>query len=292
MREKLNRNYVGQLESWYQSELGQRAREAEEAVAGDLLKQEVEAFAHSLKKNPPEISRIQIIFRLIRAGKLVDFSVNTAETLMMLTFPYMSEARSRALLVEGREYVQEHILKTLLYTYRNFSNEDLKALAEAEESKTHRWFQRMIRLSHYDALNRAADEGMTLLNKILAEIDSGQGGYTLVKEIFPPGERYRLLIRRDPFMPLVLPQGYNKTVPTRTSKPAKRGESLVDAKPPIVDLAKRFPLIPFELYKQIDDSATICSSIRRVSVVFLATSARYSNSTKKCSMKKFPHTVS
>ncbi|QPJ64621.1 MAG: pilus assembly protein PilP [Candidatus Nitrohelix vancouverensis] len=253
LQEKFNRNHADRLQSWYESELGQRAREAEEAFTGDLLKQKVQAFEQSLKKNPPEINRIQIIFRIVRAGKLVDYSINTAETLMMLTFPYMSEARSRALLMEGREYVQEHILKTLLYTYRNFSNEELRALADAEESKAHRWFQRMVRLSHYDALNRAADEGMTLLSKILNEIDSGQGGYTLVKEIFPPGERYRLLIQRDPFLPLVLPQGFNQTISTRTA-PGKRGESLVETKPPVVDFAKRFPLIPFELYKQIQDS--------------------------------------
>ncbi len=259
LKGKLNKNYksnyASKLNQWYQSPLGKKILAEEIQSRQEISLQEIQKFSQSLKSKTSDKKRQKLIVRLEQLKKEQDVAEENAEILMQLTFPYRPLKQGRALIKDRKKQVYEHILQTLSHRYRNLSTNELQQYVDFLNSSHQKWFDKALQLSRLESLDFSVDKGISLLNQVMTQIRSKRGESSLLKEIFPPGERYRMIVQRDPFIPLIsggtgsaskkdeIKLGRKKK-PTSAEKNRRR----------LAQLRSRLPSIPVEFLKLMKDS--------------------------------------
>jgi hypothetical protein len=101
------------------------------------------------------------------------------------------------------EPMREIILRGLLFSFKNIKDKELKKYAEFLNSKAGRWFSETALKGFKKGIKKNLYQAEQIQEDLLKEIDSGGPEFPLVREIAPPGQRYLLIGKRDPFRPLV-----------------------------------------------------------------------------------------
>ncbi|PIQ98704.1 MAG: hypothetical protein COV66_15635 [Nitrospinae bacterium CG11_big_fil_rev_8_21_14_0_20_45_15] len=256
LNKKFKPNYAKSLEQWYQSPLGKKILSEEIKAAQEGTDQEIQKYFQAFQNDPSYKKRLEQIDKLKQVKNLLELSKENAEIIMQLTFPYRNLAEGRSLIQNRLESLSGYISQTLLHRYRNLSTAELEQYIDFLESPAQTWFDKEYQLSRIELIDASVDKGIGLLNKVVSQIQSGQGGVSLLKEIFPPGERYRLIVQRDPFSPLVSTRrasGKDKEEKL-TSRRKKKSTTAEKNLQRMANLGSRLPPIPVEILKQMKDA--------------------------------------
>ncbi len=109
----------------------------------------------------------------------------------------------RALGENITEPMREVVLRSLLFSYRGIKNKDLEKYAKFLGSQAGQWFSQTTLKGFKNGIKKTAYQADLIQVELLKEIDSGGPGYPLLRDLAPPGQRHLLIVRRDPFQPLV-----------------------------------------------------------------------------------------
>jgi len=257
---KLNKNFktdhAKKIAQWYQSDLGKKILSEEIKGSQESTDLEIQKYFQTVQTDPSYKKRSKQVEQLKQVKNLLEISKENAEIIMQLTFPYRNLSEGRALIQNRLESLNAYISQTLFHRYRNLSATELEQYIDFLESPAHRWFDKEHQLSRLELLDASVDKGITLLNKVVLQIQSGQGGVSLLKEIFPPGERYRLIVQRDPFSPPILTQGASgKDKEERLTLERKKKSTTAERNlKRMANLSTRLPSIPVEILKQMKDA--------------------------------------
>ena len=101
------------------------------------------------------------------------------------------------------EPMREVTLRSLLFSFKDIKDKELEKYAEFLNSKASRWFSQTTLLGFKKGIKKNLYQAEQIQEDLLKEIESGGPEFPLIKEIAPPGQRYLLIGKRDPFRPLV-----------------------------------------------------------------------------------------
>ncbi len=235
---------------WLRSPLGKQFKELVRKSWTQESLDERDIYIKMLKSFPPSETRLILSERLVKAWKLTDLTLKSIVPVFRLWFPHrekLLDQSSREVLKklekDLRKPIRENLIGGNLHVFMDLSDEEFANLVEFAESKPGTWFYTVFQQGFVVAFDEQVRRSKTHLDNFLATIGSGREGLEILKETFPPGERYIALRKRDPFLPLVNEEGQVQAASVRPR--AKKVFKMLRGR------LKNFPTIPLELYKKI-----------------------------------------
>ena len=206
--------YARSAIQWYRSPLGKKILRLENEASDPSKSPDKQSFLKKLLGSPPSEKRIGRVENIERnsyvtgAGK----KLFLAYVKLMQPFNRKFEGKklSKVLRSLGKnitEPMREVVLRNLLFSYRSLSDKEIEEYAGFLSSPSGNWFNQTLLTGFEKGLRKASYKAGLIQVKLLEEIDSGGPEYPLLKDMVPPGQRYLLIGRRDPFRPLVNSQG-------------------------------------------------------------------------------------
>ncbi|HCK67875.1 MAG TPA: hypothetical protein DHW17_01185, partial [Nitrospina sp.] len=101
------------------------------------------------------------------------------------------------------EPMREIVLRSLLFSFKDIKDKELEKYAEFLNSRAGRWFGQTTLKGFEKGIKKSLYQAEKIRKDLLKEIESGGPEFPLLKEIAPPGQRYLLIGKRDPFRPLL-----------------------------------------------------------------------------------------
>ena len=245
---------------WYRSTLGKKILKYEAEGNDPANQAKLEDFGRKIMNSPPSEKRIRLVESIENATHMT----KTGKTLFMgyvkLMLPFNSNFEGnitnkyfRKLEKSINEPVREVVLRTLLFSYRNLRDKELEKYASFLNSESGQWFNQTVIKGFKKATQKALYRAGLIQVKLIEEIESGGPEYPLLRDIAPPGQRYLLIGKRDPFRPLVNKGGLIAPIEVGPSKSEARlfGGELKDipplALPVFAEIEDEYP----KLYREL-----------------------------------------
>lgn len=251
--------HIGAVLQWYRSALGKQILGLENEAKDPARQPAMELFAKNLLNSPPSEKRIGLVERIERSNHVTEAGKTLFLGYVRLMYPFNKKFKGkkigkvlRVLEESITEPMREVVLRNRLFTYRGLKDKDLEKYAEFLNSRAGRWFNQTTLKGFNKGVRKASFKADLIQASLLKEIDSGGPEYPLLKDLVPPGQRYLLTGRRDPFLPLVTAQGLvDFSEVERRSQARLFGDELKDIPPlafPIfVKIKDEYP----HLYKEL-----------------------------------------
>ncbi len=206
--------YARSAVQWYRSALGKKILRLENEAKDQSNKSEKETFLKKLLDSPPSEERIRLVESIERSSHLTRSGKKLflAYVKLMQPFNKKFEGRKfskflRMLDKSVTEPIREVVLRSLLFSYRNLNDKEIREYDRFLKSPSGKWYTRTVLNGFEKGLRKASYKAGLIQVKLLEEIDSGGPEYPLLKDMVPPGQRYLLIGRRNPFRPLVTSRG-------------------------------------------------------------------------------------
>lgn len=167
--------YLKQL----QSPLSKKVAELERKTNAPESRNDLSAFAQTLKSKPASPARIKQIERLDKATRITDFGVDMQAAFFKAVFTAVNPVMEEEMRVGNSE--MERMVKevrdsfssaykegtqlTYLYTFRNLSDQELEAYIKQCETSDYRWGVQLLGNAMISALNQAADRASILMSQ-------------------------------------------------------------------------------------------------------------------------------
>lgn len=243
--------HVRAATQWYRSALGKKILKLETEANDQANRIALEAFVRKIMKSPPSEKRIRLVEKIessthmTKAGK----TLYLGYVKLMLPFNKNFEGKEtskvlRLLEKSITEPMREVVLRSLLFSYRNLKNKELEKYVGFLNSESGRWFNQAVIKGFKKATQKALYKAGLIQVDLLEEIESGGPEYPLLRDIAPPGQRYMLIGKRDPFRPLVTKNGL---VELTESRPARSEARLFGGE------LKDIPPLALPVYSEIED---------------------------------------
>jgi hypothetical protein len=218
LRQPFNKDYKPQharaAAQWYRSALGKKILKLETEANSPNNRTALEEFIKKIMISPPNEKRIRLVERVensvhvTKSGK----KLYLGYVKLMLPFNKNFEGKEtskvlRSLEKSITEPIREVVLRSLLFSYRSLKDKELEKYASFLSSESGRWFNQAVIKGFKKATQKALYKAGLIQVKLLEEIESGGPDYPLLRDIAPPGQRYMLIGKRDPFRPLVNKKG-------------------------------------------------------------------------------------
>jgi hypothetical protein len=198
---------------WYQSALGKNIlrlqNEANDLTSGLVL----ESFEKKLLDSPPSQARRRLLERVGRSSLVPEAGRTLFLVYVELVHPFSKKVDTKGLhkILESLKVniarpMREVFLTRMLFSYVNMKNKDLEKYIAFLDSPAGQWFSHAQLRGFNKGIKKANYKANLIKAELLTEIDSGGPKYPLLRNLVPPGQRYLLIGRRDPFRPLVSSQ--------------------------------------------------------------------------------------
>jgi len=245
--------YLRALFKWYQSPLGKKIVQAEMKDLSEGMTDEKKGFLNQLKYYPPKENRLAMAERLETTVGMTDYTMDTFMMFAEVLFPFNDRWKGQPVRKVGRnirddlfDSAREYFLQSFLYKFRYLSDKELSKYVAFATSTSGKWFYRAYFRGSRDALEHTSVEIQRLMDLIQGEMAAKNGKSDLLKEIAPPGQRYALVRKRDPFIPLVDPR-------EGLIQQDEHDELEVEFRK-FADELKNLPQIPMEVYRNIKNT--------------------------------------
>ena len=199
---------------WYRSTLGKEILRLGGELNDPSVEHAMESFGKKLLSLPPSEKRIRLAKRIERSAHITEAGKPLFMGYVKLMHPFNKKFQGKQLGKELRllgksiaEPMRKVVMHRLLFSYRNLKDRDLEKYVEHLDSPAGKWFSQTVLKGFKRGINKASFKAGIIQVELLKEIDSGGPGYPLLKKIVPPGQRYLLIGKRDPFKPLVNSKG-------------------------------------------------------------------------------------
>ncbi len=264
LRQPFNKDYkpqyVRSAVQWYRSALGKKILKLESKANDPDSRLAIEVFVKKLLSSPPDEKRIRLVESIERSSHVAEAGKKLFLGYVKLMQPFNKNFEGKTLSRELRKFeknitepMREVILRSLLFSYRNLKDKDIEEYAQFLNSESGQWFNQTVLKGFKKGIKKALYKASLIQVELLNEIDSGGPEYPLLKGMVPPGQRYMLIGKRDPFRPLVNNKGLIELAEDMRSMSDARlfGGELKDippvALPVFVEIEDRYP----KLYKKL-----------------------------------------
>ncbi|MZH02215.1 MAG: pilus assembly protein PilP [Nitrospinae bacterium] len=232
--------HVRAATQWYRSALGKKILRLETEANDPVNRIELEEFVRNIMHSPPDEERIRLVERVERSAHVTKAGKTLYLGYVKLMLPFNKnfegkESRKvmRSLEKSITEPMREVVLRSLLFSYRNLKDKEIEKYAEFLNSESGWWFNQMLINGFKKATQKALYKAGLIQVELIEEIESGGPEYPLLRDIAPPGQRYMLIGKRDPFQPLVNRNGLIELTEVKPSRSEARlfGGELKDIPP-------------------------------------------------------------
>ena len=231
--------YVLSVVQWYQSSLGRKLLRLENEANNPDNQPARDLFVKNLLNAPPNEKRIFLIERVERSSSITESGKALYLGYVKLVYPFNKKIQGkrvgkmlRILKESITEPMREIVLRSLLFSFKDIKDKELEKYAEFLNSRAGRWFGQTTLKGFEKGIKKNLYQAAKIRKDLLKEIESGGPEFPLLKEIAPPGQRYLLIGKRDPFRPLLDARGLDALSETE-QKPRARllGDELKNVPP-------------------------------------------------------------
>ncbi len=266
LKEQFQRKYkpqhVQRVLKWYRSPLAKRIVQMELAAMSPYTNRRAKRYIRDLEDQTLKEQRLKILGQMESSVGYTDYSVETLKIFAGIMFPFETSYKGKpvAALIESvrkelQEPLRKRILDRWLYIYRELPNEELLDYSKFIRSAAGKWFHKTMFDGSETGMIMLAIRAKDYQRKLYAEVEEKGADHLLLREIAPPGHRYSLIRKRDPFAPLVI-DGVLQVA--RKPKVKSRGKTKRKFRPKASVDSRGYgrelrssPNIPWELYKKI-----------------------------------------
>ena len=224
LRQPLKKGYqpkhARSVVKWYRSVLGKKILKLETEANDPVNRARLEAFIRKIMQSPPGDKRIKLVEMIESSAHVTKASqklyLGYAKLILPFNKNFKGTVNSKILRSKEESIIETMrtvVLHNLLFSYRNLKDAELEKYARFLNSDAGRWFSKLVIKGFNKATQKVLYKAGLLQEELLKEIKSGGPNYPLLKDIVPPGQRYLLIGKRDPFQPLV-----NKKVPIKLTE--------------------------------------------------------------------------
>lgn len=243
LKQFLNKNYKPQhvlpVVQWHRSSLGKKIMRLESEAHSSDNQSARKFFVDELLSSPPSEERISLIEKIEHFSGVTESSKALYLGYVKLMYPFNLNAQEQRLgkmirNVKGSitEPMREAIMRGMLFGYKDLKDRELESYSDFLSSKAGRWYKKATIEGFEKAVKKTLFQAESIQAALLTEIDSGGPDFPLVREIAPPGQRYLLIGKRDPFRPLVNDDGLVQLAESsKKSKARLFGDELKDIPP-------------------------------------------------------------
>lgn len=203
------RNGVDALK-WYRTPLAEKIVDLRSKIHDEVFLKRFREFVKRLERIPAREDRQKLIDRLELATDATDFNLDLLLSMIRLLYPFVDKYQTktlRSVLKKEREELKAPLTKAvknhLLFLYRDLNNNELIKYIRFLESSAGKWETNAIHKGFIKSMSVMMPRAQKLNNRLLDEMESGNYDFPLLKEVSPPGFRYILMRKRDPFSALV-----------------------------------------------------------------------------------------
>jgi len=251
--------YAISAAQWYRSSLGKKILQLGSEANNPDSQPAMELFATNLLNSPPSEERISLVEKVEHFAGITEASKALYLGYVKLMYPFNKKIQEkrpgkvlRALRESITEPMREIILRGLLFSYKDLKDEELEKYVEFLSSKAGLWFNQKTLKGLEKGIKGTLHKAEAIQEELIKEIELGGPKFPLLKEIAPPGQRYLLMGKRDPFRPLVNARGLIALLKDRRKSMARMFGNELNDIPPIALLifAKIEDQYP-KLYKKL-----------------------------------------
>ena len=259
---KYNAQHVRAVMKWYRTPVAKNIMQIQQSSYRPYNHSRVTRFIKFYDDAEEKKHRLKILHEMAGASGQVEYEIGILKVFAGMLFPFEEDYKGKPVgkWIAGLSEkltisMQKQIVENGFYTYRNLSTDELMKYKKFLQSDAGRWFHKTIHWGSENAMTLVGATAKNFQRKIYAEVEKKGADHMLLKQIAPPGHRYRLIRKRDPFKPLII-DGVLQVARAKPKKKVKT-QSRSKKKGKAKDFRgygrefKKSPQIPLEVFKRL-----------------------------------------
>jgi len=210
MLKNYNAGYVTTLLNWYGSPLGKKITEIEIKGLKVNTAEKLETAQKYIKEHPLNDSRKALFAKMDELSDSTQISVEILQSYLRILAadnPRYKGKSLDSLMVElGKKlkpFIKQAVQAIYASEYRDVTDQELKTYTDLLAGKAGRWLMKAYVGGFREAWSQVVLRAKDFQNRLYTQVES-KGEYQLLRDFAPPGRRYALIRKRDPFAPLVI----------------------------------------------------------------------------------------
>ncbi|MBT5375955.1 MAG: DUF2059 domain-containing protein [Nitrospinaceae bacterium] len=203
--------HIQSVVAWYRSPLGKKILNSEkESNNSEDLMEEMVLFEKNLSRVPLGKKRLSSIKAIERSLRRTEAGKSLYLGYVKLMHPFNKNIKGESLAKLLRKLdksitkpMRKINLRVLFYSYKKLKDEELEQYAGFLNSPAGHWYNQLALKGFKDGVRRISNDAEVTQGELIKELASGGPQFPLTKAIAPPGYRYLLISKRDPFRPLI-----------------------------------------------------------------------------------------
>lgn len=205
-----HRGHVETMLNWYRSPLGMKITGAETKTLMMSSAEKLEAGTKYVKDHPLSDKRKALLRKLDTLTETTKLGVETIQSYVRILAEdnprYLGQSVDNLMVGLSKRlkpYIGQAVEKVAAYGYRDQTDQELQSYANILSSPAGRWLLKGTLAGSREAWGQVVLRAKDFQDRLYTQVES-KGEYQLLRDFAPPGRRYALIRKRDPFAPLVI----------------------------------------------------------------------------------------
>jgi Tfp pilus assembly protein PilP len=282
VQRKYNARHVREVIKWYRTPVATNILQIEQNSFRSYNHFRVSRFIKFYGDDEEKKRRLKILQVMTKASGQAEYEIGIIKVFAGMLFPFEEDYKGKPVTtwIAGlsdklKISMQKQIVENGFYTYRDLSTDELLQYKNFLISDAGRWFHKTIHWGSENAMTLVGATAKAFQRRIYAEVEKKGADHMLLKQIAPPGYRYRLIRKRDPFKPLIIDGVLQvaRVKPKKKVKSQTRSRSTKKGKARDVrGYGREFnksPRIPLEVFKRLkNDDPDLYADLQYFATLF------------------------